>query len=260
MKTNYRPRSNAPAWVKRLIYTCLVLAATLVAGIILRGPLLAAAAPVWKGSNFFSETLANTFKLIQTKDALIQANQDLGTEVSDERSEINSLTSAAAERDTLLATFGRGATTTGIAASVLVHPPQTAYDVVLIDAGTSLGVASGYRARLPSGAPIGSVTGVSPDDAQVTLSSASGLETNAVLERGQVAVKLTGLGGGTFKTDLPKSILVVVGDRVLDPGLRGELVGVVESVSTTPSDSAEHVLIRGVANPSTLRFVLITSH
>ncbi len=225
-----------------------------------RGVIFSLVSPIWKGSNAFSQTFKNLSEQFSSKESLILANQALGQQLISANQTIASLHGAADERDTLLAIYGRSATTTGIAATVLVHPPQTSYDMIVVDAGADEGVKSGALVRLPEGGVIGRVSEVVAHEAQVELSSSNGVKTNAVLERGNVPVTLVGAGGSIFKVDLPKNILAVVGDRVIETGVRGELVGVVREVETSPSDSAEHLLIQSIANVSALRFVLITSH
>ena len=68
---------------------------------------------------------------------------------------------------------------------------------------------------------------------------------------------MTGQGGGSFVLSLRRDEMVVVGDRVLAPSVEGALLGVVESVESTPTDSFKKVLVKSVVNVYTVRFVVI---
>jgi cell shape-determining protein MreC len=259
MKTNYRPRSSPPPWSKRLFYVGVVFALAFTVLFFARGAVFELISPIWKGSNAFTQTFKNLSEQFSSKASLIEANQALGEELASKNQTLNSLRVAVDERDLLLQIYGRSATSTGIAATVLVHPPQTPYDTIVVDAGSKEGVTSGRWVRLPQGGLIGRVGDVALHESKIELSTSNGVKTNAFLERGNVPVALVGAGGSTFRADLPKDILAMVGDRVLEAGIKGELVGIVREVNTSPSDSAEHLLIQSISNASALRFVLISS-
>ncbi|MBX4199083.1 rod shape-determining protein MreC [Candidatus Parcubacteria bacterium] len=258
MKTNFRRRSDPGlAGRKRLTLVASVLALAIIVFVLLRSYIVTAVSPVWRAENVFSTTLRNTIDLVRSKDALIRENELLKQELSSYETLLLSYRTLEGGRDEVLSRYGRDESVAGVAAGVLVHPPETPYDILVVDAGEGEGVRVGQRASLPLGGALGLVRETMSHESKVALYSGSGEETQAVLERGGVQVTLVGKGGGTFKLDLPREITVEPGDKVLTLGLRPELMGVVQAVDVEPTDSAKHVLVRGVANVGSVRFVTI---
>ena len=145
-----------------------------------------------------------------------------------------------------------------VVAAVLTHPPQTPYDVIIIDAGSDESIILGSQVHLPEGPVLGVVSEVFPRRARVRLFSAAGEETNAVLERNNIPVVLVGTGGGNFKMILPRDIAVEKGDRILTANITSRLLAVVEEVSIQSTDSFKEVLAKSPTNIFTLRFVFVT--
>jgi cell shape-determining protein MreC len=257
MKTNYRPRNSAIGHNrKRLGITLGILIVGILIFSFLRNPLINITAPFWK-SNFFSRTFLGTVALVRSKESLENENQSLKAQLDSYNSLVVSSRVLEDSRDQLLTYFNRASTTPGIAAAVLVHPPETPYDMLVIDAGTSEGVALGNRVSLPEGVVIGNVSQVSTYSARVDLYSGSGNTTDAVLERNSLPVTLIGQGGSNFEFDLPKGVAVEDGDKILSPNIRSEMIAVVGDVESDPTDSLEHVYARSVVDVFTLRFVLV---
>ncbi|MBX4189299.1 rod shape-determining protein MreC [Candidatus Parcubacteria bacterium] len=257
MKTNYRPRNNRASGRKRLTLVATLLVIGTAGFFVLRGPILTGAAPAWKGANALSARIDVWLGLLSSKESLARENELLKQQILSREALIMSLRAVSDSREELLRVYGRTASTTGIAAAVLVHPPETPYDVLVLDAGLSEGVREGQRAFLPEGGLIGNVVQVSSHESRVLMYSSSGVRTDAVLERGAVPVNLQGLGGGNFKIDVPKEVVVVVGDRVIAPGIVGHMIGVVGEVETAPTDSALHARIVSAASVSSVRYVII---
>jgi len=258
MKTNYRPRNSALGENrKRLGISLIILVVAIVIFSFLRGPLTNLVSPLWKGSNIFSRTLYGAMALVRSKESLESENQALKTELDSYNELVVSARSLEASRDEVLAHFNRATTTPGIAATVLVHPPETPYDVLVVDAGSAEGVVLGDRVSLPEGVSIGQVSEISTHTSRVNLYSGSSIKTDAILERNSLPVTLMGHGGGNFEFDLPKGTAVVLGDKILSPNIRAEMVAVVGDVQSDPTDSLEHVYAGSVYNVSNLRFVVI---
>lgn len=258
MKTNYRPRNSAHGESrKRAGITIGLIVVVVIVFSFLRNPLTSLVAPLWRTSNIFSRTFTSIAALVHSKESLELENQSLKAEL-DSYSAL-AIDSRAAEdsRDEILAEFNRASTTPGIASAVLVHPPETPYDILIIDAGTADGVSVGDGVSTPEGVSIGAVAEVSTHAARVELYSSSADKTDAVLERNSLPVTLIGQGGGNFEFDLPKGVSVVVGDKILSPNIRAEMIAVVGDVLSDPTDSLEHVYAKSVINVSTIRFVLV---
>ncbi len=256
MKTTYRPRSNAGSRKRAtLVLVVFVIAASVL--FIVRKPIVSTISPLWRGANAFSTSIDTFLTLLHSKESLVRENQELKNTLLSQELTITTLRGVADAREELLQVYGRSASSSGIAASVLIHPPETPYDVLVVDAGSSEGVTEGDKVFLPEGVALGVVTSVTSHQAHVTMYSSSAQKTNAVLERNSVPIILLGQGGGNFRVDLPKNVEVVVGERVLAPEIESAPIGVVGDVETTPTDSAQHVRIRSLVHITSVRHVLI---
>lgn len=162
------------------------------------------------------------------------------------------------QENILLNLVGRKQKTNIVVASVLTRPPQTPYDVIIIDAGSNESVTIGSEVSLPEGPILGIISEVFPKNAKVKLYSASGQETNAVLERNNIPVILVGTGGGNFRLSLPRDIAVEKGDRILSSDITARHLATVGEISVEPTDSFQEVLAQSPTNIFTLRFVFVT--
>lgn len=221
------------------------------------GVIMHVVSPIWKSENVVSSKFWLLTDYFRTKGALIEENRMLKDKIIAESSLIESARSNQGSLDTLLASYGRASSTNFIASGVLVHPPETPYDILIIDAGSDNKVETGDTVYLPEGQKIGTVIETFTKNSKVKLYSANGEKTDAILERGKLPVSMSGRGGGSFELSLSRFEMAVVGDRVLAPSVDGALVGVVESVEVTPTDSFKKVLVRSIVNVYTVRFVVI---
>lgn len=141
-----------------------------------------------------------------------------------------------------------------ILASVILRPPSTPYDTLMIDAGAGSGVAQGDLVSAGGTALIGTVTHVYEHTARVTLFSAPG-ETYDALLRGVTPVSIGGEGGGSLVGAMPAGTAVKAGDTVLVPGIAGGLVAKVAHVERVAGESQVTVYFTLPVNPFELRFV-----
>ena len=246
---NYLPRSrNRTEYKKKLGF---------LAGLFIVGALLfslfdsfiiSAISPLWRAENAFSRSLGKTLDYFHTQNSLVRDNESL-------KERITSLELSLMAESPLTTTFkAEGGEIRG---AVLTHPPQSPYDVLIVDVGSRDGVVLGALAGLPEGPELGVVSEVFRSNSKIKLFSAPGEKTNAVLERHQVVVVLEGAGAGNFKLSLPRETEVVVGDRILSPSRAGALMAVVEEVNLSPTDPFKEVLARSPANIFSIRFITI---
>lgn len=261
MKTNYRPRSRhrgSQENAKRALLIAVLF--VLCAGVftIFRGTILHLFSPVWRGENTISRGTANTFGWISTKDTLLKENSALREKIVSQEAELVSLRGVEERERELLELLGRpGVSESSILGTVLARPPETAYDILVVDAGSESGVQVGAEVVMPEGALLGIVEEVEEQVSKVRLHTSSGKRTSAILERHNIPVILSGQGGGNFRITLPRDVEVVVGDRILSAEVGAELLGVVGRVNMSPTDAFKEVLASGPANLFNLRFVLI---
>lgn len=221
-------------------------------------PLVSFVSPLWRAENKTTDTLANSSSFFSSKNSLIRENQELNLKIQSYEAERMAYARWQERETELMNLLGRKGGREGIAASVVAHPPQSPYDVLIVDAGASSGVLEGEGVRMPEGPLLGTIVEVSNNNAKVKLFSSSGTETNAVLERNNISIVLTGAGGGMFKFSLPRDAEVGPGDRILSADMSASLLAVVGDVSLKPTDSFKEVSAKGPTNIFNTRFVLIS--
>lgn len=172
--------------------------------------------------------------------------------------EILSLSGVRAQEQTLMALFGRRRVANTIIATVLTYPPQTPYDIIIIDAGAQDSLTLGAEVSLPEGPILGKISEVFAKQSRVMLFSTASEETNAVLERNNVPVTLVGAGAGNFRIMIPRAVAVEKGDRILSADITARLLAVVGEVSMGSTDSFKEVLANSPINILAIRFVFVT--
>ena len=144
-----------------------------------------------------------------------------------------------------------------IVATVLTYPPQTPYDIIIIDIGSNDSVVIGGEVSMSEGPLLGLVSEVFSRRAKVKLFSASGEETSAILERNDMPITLEGRGGGNFRISLPRDMEIEKGDRILSADISARLMAIVEDVTVQPTDAFKEVLAKSPTNIFALRFFFL---
>jgi cell shape-determining protein MreC len=139
-----------------------------------------------------------------------------------------------------------------LVASVTTRPPQTPFDVIIIDAGSTEGVEMGDW-TVARGAVLGTVTEVRESVSYVTLLSSP--QSTFSVRLGEFDGEAYGLGGGRYRLQLPKGQAVAVGDPIILPTMGLELVGTVASVETPESDPFQTVYFNVPAALAELQYV-----
>jgi cell shape-determining protein MreC len=142
-------------------------------------------------------------------------------------------------------------------AAVLIRPPVTPYDEIVIDLGTNDGVASGTPVYAPGNIMIGRVTEALGQTSKVLLLSSPGLSYSVLIGSSNISATAEGQGGGQYQAKVPHGSVVAVGDTVIDTALSSRPFGVVASVVTDPSDPFDDVLITLPVDPYSLRWVFL---
>lgn len=215
------------------------------------------ASPVWRAENVIIRNFRNGATFVSSQKALIEENTRLKERLSSLELDFLTISKERIQENTLLELVGRRREPNMVVAAVLTRPPQTPYDVIIIDAGFNESVMAGSKVSLPEGPALGIVSEVFSQSAKVKLFSASGEETNAVLERNEVPVTLVGTGGGNFRVTLPRDIAAEKGDRILSADMTSRLLAVVEEISVRPTDSFKEVLANSPTNIFSIRFVFV---
>jgi cell shape-determining protein MreC len=147
-----------------------------------------------------------------------------------------------------LETYGALGDRPGIIAGVVARPPQSAYDTLVIAAGTREGVMVGMEAFAQGDVPLGVVDTAWDNFARITLFSAPQRETAGWVGPRSTAITINGLGGGVLRASVAGAANIVVGDVVYVPGPGALPLGRVGDIETNPSSSSVVLRIVSAVN------------
>jgi len=144
-----------------------------------------------------------------------------------------------------------------ILASVLVKPPQTPYDILVLDIGEDNNIKIGDQVIANGNIYLGEISEVLPHTAKVTLYSTPGRKLSVVLGQSSVSVEAVGIGGGNFNIFVPREVEVKENDVIIIPSITPNIFGIVEKINFKEADSFQTVLFKSPVNISELSFVEI---
>jgi cell shape-determining protein MreC len=195
------------------------------------------------------------------------SDSSASSQVEQLQMQLASTTAMLADRDMLYqenlalkAALGRSANQPLLLAAVLMRPPETPYDTLMLDAGSDQGVVVGDQLSAGGEVVIGTVAQVYPTTARAVLYSAPGQSFSAVLTSGDAAgvpITVTGQGGGSMLATVPAGTPAVVGESVVFPGVAGGFSGTISAVVAKTGDSFETLYLHLPVDPLALRFVEI---
>jgi cell shape-determining protein MreC len=146
-----------------------------------------------------------------------------------------------------------------ITARVIVRPPQTMYDTLLIDEGSAGEFAEGDIAAF-DGVALGRIASLGEGTAIVELFSNPGAQTDVVIGAPQSIVVAKGMGGGAFELSVPQGVAIHANDPVRLSGSATLLLGTVSGVSAKETDASQTVYVRAPVSYSDLDFIDIFLH
>ncbi|MDB5224548.1 MAG: hypothetical protein JWO43_170 [Candidatus Adlerbacteria bacterium] len=208
--------------------------------------------------------LAHIIAGFQSNSALVAQNAAL-------QNELASTTAALADRDALYAEvldlkarLNRDATLKTTLAAIVSRPPQTPYDLLLVDAGSKQGVAAGDIVAAGGTTVIGVVSEVFGNTSRVALFSTPGQTYPALvtLKDGvTVPVSIEGQGAGSMTGQVPAGTDIAAGDHVVFPSVAGGFVATVSAVQVVQNQSFITIYMHMPVSVDGLRFVEIwTQH
>lgn len=165
------------------------------------------------------------------------------------------------ENEELKSLFSRGNNKKSILSVVVSSPPQSPYDILIIDAGADDGVKNGMQATAYSDVFIGYVVEVFPKTSKVKLLSFPSEETNVYIQpvggETQISAIALGKGGGNMEIKLPHSIEINSGDRITNASVFPLIIGIAERVEINLPESYQTILFRLPVNIQELKYVTI---
>lgn len=211
--------------------------------------------PLWFAGDMLTAAVASATNSFEHVDEIRTERDTLKAELEAERNK-NAVLSARAADFARLA----GSLTTPqdrILASVLVRPPVSPYDTLVVGAGARAGVRVGAGVFGPGGVPLGTVEIVSEEYAHVALYSGPTQTTEGWVGEARLPITITGAGAGAFRATVPKDAALVIGEQVFVPGAGALPIGSIARIDTNPSSPTSLVYIRPLVNPFTLTWVAI---
>lgn len=214
------------------------------------------ARPFWWVSQAVSNVTHSAVQNIATKKGLVRDVNDLRAEVArlqavdaqnrflqEENTELQDLLHATPQsKEELLA-------------RVLVRPPTTWYDSLVVDRGEADFVQVGDRAYAYGTIPLGTVVAVTKHTATVEMYSASSRKTDAILIPGNIPVTAEGRGNSGLHFDVHRDAVVDEQSTVILP--TGELLATIGSIEFDPRDPFRSVHAVMPVNMQYLRFITI---
>ncbi len=144
-----------------------------------------------------------------------------------------------------------------ILASVIIRPPRSPYDSIVIEGGENEGVHPGMIAYAELQYAIGRVTEVKERTSIVTLFSSSNQREDVLIgmsASSSLAIA-EGRGGGNFYIKIPRNIEVHVGDPIVWPAANLVLLGTIEKIDADMGGTYSHIYFKSPINIQSLRYV-----
>ncbi len=214
-------------------------------------PLFYVSSYVNKNMSYIFESLAQKQELVKQNNTFRQHNQALLNENRALLTRIDSLTE-------LLGTTTPSIR--GVVANVIARPPESPYDMLIIDAGTKVGSTVGDVVVANGGIPIGTISEVSPYVARVILFSSPNATTTAWVGASHYPIILKGTGSGTFTAQIIRQTKVMVDDMVFVPGIPQHAIGRIVRIDTAPAAVIETLRIKPFVNIFSLATILVTHY
>ncbi|MDP3958097.1 MAG: rod shape-determining protein MreC [bacterium] len=233
-----REGGRLAAWLPVAMFALLAGAFTAVPALSDRagGMLASAASAISGGDRAFSLRA-----LIAGREALLRENDELKMKLATLESADAELAAVRSENEALKAALGREGKRDLLLAVVLLKPPRSPYDTLLIDAGARDGVLPGERVFADGDVLIGEVARVDGRTSLVSLYSSPGRRFDARV--GAYDFEAVGEGGGEFEATVPKALEVSEGDEVIAPSLHRIVLGRVAGIRTDERNPLKLLII-----------------
>jgi len=246
-------------FVASIIIVC-VIGLQLFAGQLLERIAMSLGGPFSATYVFLKDKSGNIGAFYHSRTYLVEENKRLVFLIEENREKLSLFESLRLEHESLLSSYGRNqlvASGTLILANVILKPPQSPYDVLVVDVGADRRVTVGQQVFSQGGIPAGRVTGVFGSTAKIALFSSVGEKTHLALERTGESLSVEGRGGGNFETEVGQEMDIVVGDRVVLSQFNGAVVASVVEVEANPTSASRRVFLHSAINVFKLRWVEI---
>jgi len=194
--------------------------------------------------------------IFTSRAALESQNAVLAAQLSDLSESAGMAATLQQQNDQLRALVHLAAASPGLTAPVVSSLSASPYGTFLIGVGGGESVSPGDLVLTEGGFVIGRVSHVGAGTALVAEIFAPGASQDAVIDG--TSVTLSGSGGGNAQTEVPRGLVLAVGDPVVVPEFGQRPVGIVGAVASTSASASQQVYVRLPSNLSALQFVYVT--
>lgn len=192
-----------------------------------------------------------------SKEELLRENEELKLKIIEMENKQWSFKALVAENNELKELFGRSTGRDTILASILVKPPVTLYDTLILDIGEDEGIRIGDIVLAHGGIFIGEIVEVNANTSKVKLYSSPGETYDIKIGESNIQTTATGRGNGNFEAIVPREITINEGDSILIPSINTTLFGTVSAIIGDPSRAFKTVLFKMPVNIQEISWVLI---
>ncbi len=144
-----------------------------------------------------------------------------------------------------------------VLAVVIMRPPKTSYDSLMIDIGEDQGIVLGDRVYADNDFLIGYVDEVREKTSIVKLFSTPGERIDVIIGTGSTTANVVaeGHGSGNFYIKAPKNIEVNELDPVVVPGTYSYILGSLEKIESSDGEAFTHLYFKLPVNLNSLKYV-----
>jgi cell shape-determining protein MreC len=206
--------------------------------------------------------VGNFFTGFSTNRSLVAENARLRAALASSSIAVIDRNTLYTENLELKSRLGRDATLPPpVLASVVLRPPGTPYDTLMVDVGATDGVVMGDLVSAGGSVYIGTVSEVFATASRVVLYSSPGQKFDAMLMEKKatstLAISVVGQGSGSLKAEVPASTMVAQGDEVLFSSITPRLVARVTQVEQKIDASFKTIYLQLPVSIYALNFVEI---
>ncbi len=255
---SHRTLGGAPRGRSKLLFASLLILSVFAVDALLGGPfrnfVRGSAAHLWGGAERTRESIAGS-GFFARNSTLAAENAALKKELATLRERAAAYGGVKQENDSLRAMLHFTETSSGITAPVISSYHASPYGTFTVGAGINDAIAPGDLVLSETGYVVGRVVDVGETNTLVKSAFQAGATVDVIV--GNAAVSATGEGSGNARVDVPRGIVVQVGDTVVAPTFGGHPVGIVGKVESVSTAAEQKVYIVLPVNVSLLRFVYI---
>ncbi len=211
----------------------------------------------WKSESSSVGFFVRMVKIVQSKYSLVKENRRLSDEIASRDASMLLLDTLRSENEELKKNVGRTGQGKDVLGVILSRPPISPYDTLVIDIGSSDGVAVGNKVYTSGDTLVGDVVEVYEHSSKISLFSTPGREIPILVGSSTVATQAIGKGGGNFSAQLPADVRINKGDTIITTQIRPHAFGVVQEILIDSSDSLQTILFKAPINIHEFRFVQV---